>query len=263
MDLNDYRELLDRKAGEIRRAGREPKARALARELRQAAGLERRVALQAAADYLAGRSPNASIVRRNRSTRRLRGVMAVLGMAGAGLAIWFFGSLGSADYPRWFILLLLGLVGVNLLAWMLEPAAEIEFLHCAGCGQRRLADQKGRCPKCGSRKYRRPGLSKVALWAISAFFVGVAVFYLAGALQARHKNGRYLAEAAGWLLVAAMVVAGACGARVNKLLRYFSDLEFDADFDRLSRHPQLARRILILIMSVGVFVLAIQRLLSH
>ena len=138
-----------------------------------------------------------------------------------------------------------------------------EFLHCAGCGQRRLADQKGRCPKCGSRKYRRPGLSKVALWAISAFFVGVAVFYLAGALQARHKNGRYLAEAAGWLLVAAMVVAGACGARVNKLLRYFSDLEFDADFDRLSRHPQLARRILILIMSVGVFVLAIQRLLSH
>lgn len=66
-----------------------------------------------------------------------------------------------------------------------------------------------------------------------------------------------------WLLVAAVVVAGACGARVNKLLRYFSDLEFDADFERLSRHPQLARRILILIMSVGVFVLAIQRLLSH
>ena len=147
MSKHNYRELLDLKAAAIRQSGRKPDARALAKELRKAAGLERRAALQAATNYLAGGSPDRWIVQLIRSTRGWRGVMAVLGMAGAGLVIWFFvAGLGSrGDYPWWFILLLFGLLGVNLVVWVLEPVAQLEFLDCAGCGQPRLAGAKGPC----------------------------------------------------------------------------------------------------------------------
>ena len=255
--VHNYRELLDEKAQALRRAGHEVSARALAKELTAITGLERREALRTAVRYLAGGSPDECVGEVNRLSRRRKVVMAILSMLGIGGLVWGFTEGVSYDYPRWFVALLLGLAGVNLFAWALEPEVRIEFCECAKCGEPRLAKQTGPCPECGSEEVKLPKGNRITLWIVSAFFVGWASFFVVAAFEAKRERGLHLADAVAWVAVAAMVVAGACGVRVDKFLRRFSQIEVDTDLEQLSRQPHLATRVLILIASVAAFTLAV------
>jgi hypothetical protein len=256
-NIRNYRDLLDEKAQALRRAGREVSARALAKEVTAATGLERKEALRTAARYLAGRSPDECVAEVNRLSRRRKVVMAVLSMLGIGGLVWVFTQGVSYDYPRWFVAFLLGLAGVNLFAWALEPSARMEFCECAKCSEPRLANEKGPCPECGSKEFKTPKVSRITLWIVSAFFVGWALFFVVAAFEAERERARHITDASGWLIVAGMVVAGACGVRVDKFLRRFSQIEVDEDLEQLSRHRHLAARVLILVASVVAFTLAV------
>ena len=199
--------------------------------------------------------------------RRSRIVSASLGLLGVAGVEWFVSQIN--EYPIWFLALLPGLVAVNLLNWVLEPAPRPEMVACKHCGRKREAQSLTACPHCGTEGFRIPWLNRLALGLIVAFFFAVGGSFLWELAHSRVKEAtpRRYAVAILMVVLAGVVVGDMIGfklsRRLNHALGRFFPYRFERDVGRLRWQRHLAIRVILLIGSLALFVAAVSFLLRQ
>lgn len=199
--------------------------------------------------------------------RRSRIGSASLGLLGVAGIEWFVSQIN--DYPAWFLALLPGLVAVNLLNWVLEPAPHPEMVACKHCGRIRAAQSLTACPHCGNEGFHIPWLNWLALGLIVAFFLAASGSFLWEVADSRVKEATLPRYAAATIMfVMAILVVGdmigfTLSRRLNHALGRFFPYRFERDVGRLRWQRHLAIRVILLIGSLAVFVAAVSFLLRQ